>query len=83
LRRRACTCPEPWKAPLPIFIETIYFKRFKKERPDQIRTIEEMAAALLAKKQAKRLAKQARTAARASNVPEPALREGNRNPTVI
>src|SRR3974390_3481117 len=48
---------EPWKAPLPIFIETIYFKRFGRERPDKIITIHEIAAAQLAKKQAKRLAK--------------------------
>jgi len=48
---------EPWKAPLPIFIETIYFKRFGRERPDKIMTIHEIAAAQLAKKQAKRLAK--------------------------
>ncbi len=27
---------EPWKAPLPAFIEELYFKRFKKERPDVI-----------------------------------------------
>jgi hypothetical protein len=27
---------EPWKAPLPVFIEELYFKRFKKERPDVI-----------------------------------------------
>lgn len=27
---------EPWKAPLPDFIEELYFKRFKKERPDVI-----------------------------------------------
>lgn len=25
---------EPWKAPLPEFIEEIFYKRFKKERPD-------------------------------------------------
>jgi hypothetical protein len=53
---------EPWKAPLPIFIEDIYFKRFGKERPDKVRTIHEVAAAQLAKKQAKKLAKQARKA---------------------
>jgi hypothetical protein len=35
---------EPWKAPLPMFIESVYFKRFGKERPDKIKTIEEMAA---------------------------------------
>ena len=33
---------EPWKAPLPIFIENLYFKRFGKERPDNVRTIEQM-----------------------------------------
>ncbi len=27
---------EPWKAPLPDFIEDLYFKRFKKERPNVI-----------------------------------------------
>jgi hypothetical protein len=27
---------EQWKAPLPQFIENIYFKRFKKETPDHI-----------------------------------------------
>ena len=26
---------EPWKAPLPIFIEEIYFKRFKRDKPIQ------------------------------------------------
>ena len=30
---------EPWKAPLPIFIEDIYFKRFKKEKPDIIQKL--------------------------------------------
>jgi hypothetical protein len=30
---------EPWKAPLPIFIEDIYFKRFRKYKPDEVRTI--------------------------------------------
>ena len=31
---------EPWKLPLPDFIEEIYFKRFKKERPDVVRSVE-------------------------------------------
>jgi hypothetical protein len=60
---------EPWKAPLPIFIESLYFKRFGKERPDKVRSFVEMAAARAAKKQAKRLAKEARKASGASNVP--------------
>ena len=33
---------EPWKAPLPIFIEDLYFKRFGKERPENVRSIEQM-----------------------------------------
>lgn len=35
---------ERWKAPLPVFIEGLYFKRFGKERPDKILSIEEMVA---------------------------------------
>jgi hypothetical protein len=35
---------EPWKAPLPIFIEELYSKRFGKERPDNVMSIEELAA---------------------------------------
>ncbi len=27
---------EPWKAPLPVFIEDLYFKRFKKEKPNVV-----------------------------------------------
>lgn len=27
---------EPWKVPLPEFIEELYLKRFKKEKPDVI-----------------------------------------------
>jgi len=33
---------ERWKAPLPEFIEEIYFKRFKKERPDNVHSIEQV-----------------------------------------
>jgi hypothetical protein len=33
---------EPWKAPLPIFIEGLYFKRFGKEKPEKVRSIEQM-----------------------------------------
>ncbi len=34
---------EPWKAPLPIFIEDLYFKRFRKDRPETILSIEDIA----------------------------------------
>ena len=30
---------EKWKTPLPEFIEEIYFKRFKKDRPDVIKKL--------------------------------------------
>ena len=45
---------EPWKLPLPEFIGKLYFKRFGKGRPDAVRSIEEMAAAKQAKKQAEK-----------------------------
>jgi len=34
---------ERWKAPLPQFIEELYLKRFGKDRPEVVRTIEELA----------------------------------------
>ena len=34
---------EPWKLPLPAFIEHLYFKRFGKRRPDVVVSIEERA----------------------------------------
>ena len=34
---------EPWKLPLPQFIEELYFKHFKKDRPDNVRSIEQIA----------------------------------------
>jgi len=33
---------QPWKLPLPDFIEEIYFKRFRKSTPDNIRSIEQI-----------------------------------------
>ena len=47
---------EPWKLRLPEFIVRLYAKRFGKERPDAVRTIEEMAAARAARQQAKKAA---------------------------
>lgn len=59
---------EPWKAPLPVFIEDLYFRSFGKLRPDDVRSIEEIAAAQRAKKLAKREAKDARKAAAAAGL---------------
>ncbi|MBA3815990.1 MAG: hypothetical protein H0X29_05640 [Parachlamydiaceae bacterium] len=33
---------ERWKAPLPQFIEELYYKRFKKETPDQVHSFEQL-----------------------------------------
>ena len=33
---------EPWKAPLPEFIEEIFSKRFKKERPDVVKPLKQI-----------------------------------------
>jgi hypothetical protein len=34
---------EPWKLPLPVFIEKLYRKRFGKDRPDVVVSIEDRA----------------------------------------
>jgi hypothetical protein len=34
---------EPWKAPLPQFIEDLYLERFSRERPEVIVTMEQRA----------------------------------------
>ena len=49
---------EPWKAPLPDFIESIYFKRFGKRQPDQVTSIEQLVKAQGKKKAEHRAAKQ-------------------------
>lgn len=33
---------EPWKAPLPQFIEHIYFKRFKREEPETFKPLKQI-----------------------------------------
>ena len=51
---------ESWKAPLPEFIESLYFKHFGKERPDSVITIEDKVRLDWEKKQRKREEKQQR-----------------------
>ena len=36
------TKQEPWKVPLPEFIEELYFRHFKKGRPENVRSIEQI-----------------------------------------
>ena len=49
---------EPWKAPLPVFIEDIYFKRFGKRRPENLKSIEKMVKFKEKKKAERRKRKQ-------------------------
>ena len=48
---------EPWKLPLPAFIESLYRKRFGKDRPEVVHSIEERARDLQQKRAAQREAK--------------------------
>ena len=45
---------EPWTAPLPVFIEELYFKRVGKRQPDTVRSIEQRAKEQQEKRAAKR-----------------------------
>ena len=63
---------EPWKLPLPEFIEALYEKRFGKSRPDVVKTIEEMVRAAAAKQAAHKATKAARRAARVAAPAAPA-----------
>jgi len=54
---------EPWKAPLPQFIEHLYFRRFGRERPEIVTSMEERARAQNAKEAAR---KETRREARAA-----------------
>jgi hypothetical protein len=51
---------ESWKQPLPAFIEHLYRKRFNKDRPGVVLSIEERARIEEQKKAAKREAKRQR-----------------------
>ena len=45
---------EPWKLPLRLFIEHLYLKRFDRERPERILTIEQAAKEAEHKKEVRR-----------------------------
>jgi hypothetical protein len=51
---------EPWKLPLPQYIEHLYFKHFGKETPENVASIEERVKQKAAKKLARREAKRER-----------------------
>ncbi|MEW6375153.1 MAG: hypothetical protein AB1502_05100 [Thermodesulfobacteriota bacterium] len=58
---------EPWKAPLPVFIERIYFKRFGRGRPVDVKSIEEIFRAKEKKKEERRKKKQLERESKNSN----------------
>jgi len=45
---------EPWKLPLPQFIERLYMKQFGKPRPDRVLSVEDRATELATKKAGRR-----------------------------
>jgi hypothetical protein len=51
---------EPWKAPLPQFIEHLYRERFGRESPPDVRPLEERAREAAARKAARKAEKRAR-----------------------
>jgi hypothetical protein len=51
---------EPWKLPLPQYIEHLYFKHFRKERPDTVLSIEDKVRQMAARKAARRAARRER-----------------------
>ena len=51
---------EPWKLPLPKFIEAIYFKRFGVHRPAEVISLEDLVARHHAQKDRQREAKRER-----------------------
>jgi hypothetical protein len=55
---------QSWKRPLGEYIEHLYVKRFKKEGPDRVTSLEEQAQAMQRKKEEKKARKRARQAMR-------------------
>ena len=55
---------EPWKAPLAVFIESLYEERFGRRSPEKVLSIEDIARERARKKQARREAKAQRRLAR-------------------
>lgn len=45
---------EPWKTPLPQFIEEIYFKRFKKDAPEVVKPLKQILKELEINRQKKK-----------------------------
>ena len=55
----------PWKAPLPQFIEHIYFKRFKREEPETVKPLKQILKEMETKKKLQKEKKEERRKQRA------------------
>lgn len=66
---------ETWKAPLPQFIEEIYFKRFKRKTPDTVKPLKEIIAKQEKKKKEQKKAKDERRKLRDETVVNPTVDE--------
>ena len=55
----------PWKAPLPQFIEHIYFKRFKREEPEPVKLLKQILKEMETKKKLQKEKKEERKKQRA------------------
>ena len=62
----ANTKQEPWKLPLPQFIEELHFMRFNRSRPETVRSIEQIVRDAKRKKEERK----ARKAAQRSRPPD-------------
>ena len=56
---------KPWKAPLPQFIEHIYFKRFKREEPEPVKLLKQILREMESKKKLQKEKKEERKKQRA------------------
>ncbi len=56
---------ESWKAPLPQFIESIYFKRFKREEPETVKPLKQILKEMETKKKLQKEKKEERRKQRA------------------
>lgn len=56
---------EPWKAPLPQFIENIYFKRFKREEPETVKPLKQILKEMETRKKLQKEKKEERRKQRA------------------
>jgi hypothetical protein len=68
---------EPWKRPLGEFIEEIYFKRFKKNEPERVLSIEEQAEEIRRKQAEKKERKRLKRAAEIEPSPGKASRQSD------